>query len=228
MKKLIAVLVVALLATPAMADPWYAKGTFNGWGTGNPMTWDPVDNRLEATIDMTGFTPGQPLEFKVNDEGGGGWFPPNNVFTYWPVDSFFDIFCYPGQTLDGWLPEMDRVGYEDSFGPWQVMGSFNGWSGPVTMTNAGGGLYYADIEVPSAGTWYFKFRQPGVNGEWWSNIGQHFGENAPDCSFESWAGPETHRIELDLPHGRYRSYYIPEPATLALLLIGGLAVLRRK
>jgi hypothetical protein len=225
MKKLIAVVVLAMLATPAMANPWYAKGTFNGWGNGNQMTWDGVDNRFEATVPAG--TPGQPLEFKVANADWSISYPPSNVFTYWPVDSFFDIFYYPGQTLDGWSPEWDRVGYEDSFGPWQVLGSFNGWS-PVGMTNAGNGLYYADVVVPSAGVWEFKFRQPGVNGQWWSNIGIHFGENAPNCTFESWAGPETHRIELDLPHGRYRSYYIPEPATLALLLIGGLAILRRK
>jgi len=227
MKRILVAALVLSMASAAMAQPWYVRGTFNSWsGTGTPMTWD--GTRFAASIDTTGFTPGSPLEFKVTEDDWDPNFPPTNVFTYWPVDSFFDVFFYPGTTNDGWLPTDNRVGYENSFGGWQVMGSFNGWSTPINMTHAGNGFYYADVTVPGPGVYEFKFRQPGVNGDWWSNIGIHFGENAPNATFEAWGGPETHRFELDLPGGRYRSYYIPEPATLVLLALGGMALLRRR
>ena len=41
MKRLLAIVVVGLLAAPAAADgPWYARGEFNGWpsDTTNPLT----------------------------------------------------------------------------------------------------------------------------------------------------------------------------------------------
>jgi hypothetical protein len=89
----------------------------------------------------------------------------------------------------------------------------------------GNGLYRVDIMIDNPGTCYFKFRG---TSDWDVTVGAHFGRFAPNASFDAWGGPEIHRFELDLPHGRARSYYLPEPATLNLLLLSSLVLLRRR
>lgn len=220
---LIAVLFVGLMAATASAQPWYARGDFNGWGTGHPMAWDPVDGRYEATAAIPG-PPGGYFEFKVAEEDWDPNFPPDNIKTKYPAQPSLGFYYYPGSTLDGWLPEWNRVGYDIAGSGWEVMGSMNGWTTPYPMADLGNGLYRVDIWV-AAGNHEFKFR---TTGDWECSVGAHFGRWAPNATFASWGGPEQHGFLLDLPGGRYKSWYIPEPATLALLLIGGLALVRRR
>jgi len=94
------------------------------------------------------------------------------------------------------------------------------------MTAQGNGLYMVSAPITDAGTFEFKFRK---QGDWGTNIGQDFGDNAGNNSFTVANAGDVWNFELDLPHGKWRAYHpgagaslvaVPEPASLAILMLG--------
>lgn len=213
---------VAALAATAMAQPYYARGEFNGWGLGNVL----IDLGGGLWHGMVGgLTPAQEFEYKIAVEDFSRSWPGSNGKV--PADSigeihfnFFDIASWS----DGFFPnDRERVGYEDpgQFA-WEIMGSFNGWSGPVlALTDQGSGVYAGDMVVPTAGVYEWKFRK---EGDWSISIGDDFGNAAANNVLTTIAANQTVHFELDLPNGRW----VPEPASLACLGIGFALVLRRR
>jgi hypothetical protein len=224
MKKLIVLLVIAFLATPAMAQPWYARGDFNGWGTTNELVWD--GSRYAGNVSLPG-PAGSYFEFKVANADWSMNYPPDNVKMSYPALSSMNFYFYPGAATDSseWFPRENRVGFDVAGNGWKVIGGMDGWSSATPMTDLGNGLYQLDLTIATAGHYEFKFR--GTD-DWEVSIGAHFGRFAPNASFDTLTNNAVERFELDLPNGRARAYTIPEPATLSLLLIGGLAMLRRR
>lgn len=226
---LLAVLAVGVLASGALADQMYARGDFNGWGTSNPMV-DQGDGTFIAVIDISGQTPGTRYEFKVANEGWSINFPPSNVYATYPAGRPLDLHIFyeplpdPEDLLEGWLPPENRVGYYPDGNPWELVGDFTDWgNNPIPMNHLGNGFYEADAWIPTAGTHYFKFRG---SADWEISIGADFGRWAGNAQFDSWGDNELFRFQLDLPHGRYRAFYVPEPASL--LLVGLLGLLNRR
>ena len=219
MRKFVALGVVAIMVSPAMAS-FYVAGSFNGWDPPNGalMTEVVPGSLWQATI--TGPTGNQ--EFKVTDGTWTNAWPPNNMQADFGVGVPLTINYRPGPFTDGWVPNINRVGYNDpGLHGWEIMGGFNGWSSPVvTLSNLGGGLYWGQYTVATPGTNYFKFRK--IN-DWGVSIGNlAFGG---DMDVTTTVANETISFKLDLPNGRIA---VPEPASLALLALGGLAMLRRR
>jgi hypothetical protein len=221
MRSFLAVLLLAPLAAPAMAD-YYVAGDFNGWNAaGNLMTQVGADKWSVSLPDVAGRH-----EFKVTI---GDWAQA------WPGDNMkadfgggggggFTINFYPGAQADGWNPPENRVGYDDlELNGWEVMGSFNGWSAPIPLARLGGGLYQGDYFVPTAGDYWFKFRWAG---DWDIALGSDFSNYGHDIQVNVPTDNTTVRFSLDLPNGRWKCD-VPEPATLAAMLLG-LALLRRR
>lgn len=216
-------------ASAAFAQPYVARGEFNGWGGGGDLALNETfAGSGKFTGTATGQTPGQGYEYKAttldwsyNAPSSNGRVPANAAgeiaFNFFPNNSW----------SDGWFPNAKpRVGYEDPLQfSWEVIGSFNGWSsGLVTLAPQGGGLYAANA-VLNAGTYQFKFRKVG---DWGYSIGDDFGNSAADNSVTVAANGDTIRFDLDLPNGRWTVNTIPEPASLALLALGGLLAIRRR
>ncbi|MFH1419483.1 MAG: PEP-CTERM sorting domain-containing protein [Planctomycetota bacterium] len=223
MKKfVIAALAVMLLSTTAMASaPYYVRGVKGDWGTTYMMA-DDFDGTHSLTIDVSDQTAGDVFEFKCADENWTEFAPPNNnVHLRYTADDITFHFI-PNAPADGWNPAGHRVGWDSTTG-WDVMGDFNGWAAPYAMTDMGGGLYQVDIAV-TTGAHEFKFR---ATDDWEINVGQTFSWNDANATMDAWAD-ETHRFEIDVPNGRWRTSFIPEPATFALLGFGGLVLLRRR
>jgi hypothetical protein len=213
--------VLGLLAVPAWAD-YYVAGDFNGWNAaGNLMTESPPGT-WSTTI--TG-APGR-HEFKVTIGVWDQAWPGDNARADFGDAGTLTIHFYPGAPGDGWNPPENRVGYDDlALHGWEVIGSFDSWVNPVVqLTPMGGGLYEGDYLVPTAGDYWFKFRK---TADWDIAIGSDFSNYGHDIQLTTGSDNELIRFDLDLPNGRWMTVVVPEPATLAGLLLG-LALLRRR
>lgn len=220
-RTLVTLLALGLLAAAASAQPYYVRGAFNGWTTANPMT-DDGDGTWSATIDMSAQPTGDPFQFKCATEDWTFNAPPNNAqLRYVAGNITFHFIPYPVQ--DDWLPtwESPRIGWDPTTG-FDVMGSMNGWGDPYVMTDNGAGLFSADIPV-TAGNYEFKFR---ATNDWEINIGQTFSWNDANATLAA-AQDGLYRFELDLPNGRYRTFWVPEPASVLGLALLGLLIRRR-
>lgn len=224
MKKLLIVAALATVAVAANAQPFFLRGEFNGYDTSLQMT-DLGGGVFEATA--TGLVVGQKYRFKA----------ANADFSIQTPGAFRDVAAransagqirarfYSNPTpTDGWMPNGPRLGLFDLDYTYELMGSFNGYSSPIALTNVG--PYLEGIVNLNAGTEYFMvFRQVG---DWSVTIKTEFADNSPDISFTPTINGD-HFARLDLANGRYSFEAVPEPATMTVLAgLAGLAALRRR
>ena len=222
---LVALGLVALMSCNAAANPWYARGGFNGWDTSAQLA-DQGGGYFTGTI--SGLTAGDRFEYKIANADWSANAPGSNgkiiadangeiTYHFWEATSW----------SDGWEPSAAmRVGYDDpgQFG-WELIGDMDGWSG-TDMTDQGGGLYSIQMTLDT-GSYGWKFRE---NGSWDISIGDDFGNAAGNNNVTVASDGEIWLFELDLPNGRWRTTQVPEPTSLALGLaaFGLLAASRRR
>ncbi len=221
----IAISVVLLLTSVgARAQPYYARGEFNSWGLDDPLT---LQGGVHYTGIVSGLIPGNGYEYKIALADWSDSSPGSNgrvvadtsgqaSFHFWDNDTW----------IDGWQPSAkQRVGYDDpGMFNWEVIGSFDAWTVGNVMTDMGGGLWSVDL-VFGQGTYDWKFRK---EGDWDVSIGDDFGNAAANNNLEVDNNGDIWRFELDLPNGRWRTHFVPEPASLGFLIMGAAALLRRK
>ena len=220
----VAVAVVATAATATIAQPYYARGDFNGWGLGNPLT-DMGGGLWQGTA--SGLNPGDMPEYKIADESWSVSWPGSNGRVAVDAAGEINFNLMLGTFNDGWFPAENRVGYADpGQHGWDIMGSFNGWSSPVVLlTDMGNGLYSGQAVIAAAGNYEFKFRK---EGDWSITIGDNFGNAAGNIGITTNNANDIVTFELDLPNGRWRVTAVPAPGALALLSLAGLFAIRRR
>jgi len=222
MRRFLALAVVLALATTAFGDQFYVKGAWNGWGLDDPMTFVAG---VEHVATVTGLTPDDRPEYKCADEGWTKEAPGSNGQFIVPASGEMTFHFYDQDSWsDGWEPSAKyRVGYDDPGNiTWAVIGAMTSWS-DVVMDDLGGGLWKKEMTL-NAGNYNFKFRK---EGDWDISIGDDFGDAAGDNWINVINDNELWAFELDLPGGRWRAYYVPEPASLLLLGLGALVLRRR-
>ncbi len=186
-------------------------GAFNGWdNTGVPSPGTDPANPLITTNIITGGTAGNYHEFKFIKDSGS-WatsFPNNNVKIKYDAGGSNTVYFYTNTFGDGWLPNANRVGYDDPGNmAFEVVGDFNGWSsvpaGQLGLKPGSNGLYTNIYIIPTAGGHGFKFRTPGT----WSevNFGADFGNGGGDAGFVTTTANEAILFQLDLPNGRWQA-----------------------
>lgn len=221
MKKFLVIGLIAGIAASGNAQ-WFMRGEFNAWGT-DSMT-DLGGGHWQGTINS--LTPGQGYEYKVAlADWSDSSFASNGRFIAGSSGSV-TIDFWENAPADGWSPMgAKRTGYSngDAHG-WDIMGSFNGWSSPFTaLTSLGSGMYSATAFV-STGDYEFKFRK---DGDWGVSVGSDFGNSAGNIALNVPADG-MYKFDLDVTNGRYRATAVPEPASMAVLGLGAIALLKRR
>jgi hypothetical protein len=203
------VLLAGLFLPPVHAQ-WFVRGDFNGWSTDHPLTQ--VDDNVYAGT-ITGLFDSTDYEYRIATADWSLSVPGTNGKVRTDINgelhfNFWDITSWN----DGWVPRNQRrVGYADhGFFDWEVIGSFNDWSIPLSLTDQGNGLHAGTFQFDT-GSYQFKFRE---QGSWNTNIGRDFGNNAGNNIFNVYSNGEEWTFELDLPNGRWRSYTnAPQPVS---------------
>ncbi len=222
MKKVIALLVVASIAMPAVAS-YYVPGDFNGWNTSANEMMEVSPGVFEVTI--TDFNIGR-SEFKITD--GSNWYPSGGNSWVITDDGTATVTFTADSIGDGWSPDVNRIGLDEDPGTWTAVGSFQGWdnANPATaMTDMGGGLYMYEVIGLAPGTHYWK----AVNtGSWDSISWDERSVNSQNTEFVIDGVNTGAELWVDALGGAVKVVYTPEPATLALLAMGGLVIIRRR
>jgi hypothetical protein len=215
---------LAAMAVPALAQPWYARGEFNGWTQDNPMTVDPMDP-THYTAAITGLFDDQPYNWKIACCGADGWgtnMPSSDARVYTNPLGEINFHLWDDTTWeDGWFPNnVRRVGYEDSQQfDWEIVGTFTDpdWSAThdplYYLTDMGDGLHRGTFDLP-AGIHEFKFRavEAEVGDPWDVSIGNNFGLGASNNVVAVASDGDPWTFELDLPNGRFRWFSEAAPS----------------
>lgn len=202
---------------------YFLRGSFNGFDTSLPMT-EISPGVFEATA--TGLTPGDKYNFTAADAD----------FTIQSGVAFEDVavranaageirarFYEEPDPNDGWSPNLRRLGVLDLDYTYELMGSFNGFSAGLALTEVNGVLQ--GILSAAPGDYEVLFRQVG---DWDITIKENFGDSGANISLTTVA-PE-YFVRLDLANGRFQFVAVPEP-TAALMLtfpLVGLCLRRRR
>lgn len=227
MRFLSSVVLLAVLTAPALAQPWYARGSFNGWGQGNGVTADPFPMVVDpgnpihytSTVGEGVFFDNTRYNWKIACCGGDGWAtnsPNSDSVVYSNSNGGIKFHLWDQTTWnDGWSPNnARRVGYDDpqQF-DWEVFGSFNNWPDAFDpnfhLTDMGNGLHSGTFALNS-GIYDFKFRglslTPVPPGQSDITIGNDFGNSAGNNQIAVTSNGDLWTFELDLPKGRWRAF----------------------
>ncbi len=217
------VLVVLVLAAPAGAA-YYLAGEFNGWTSDGQLMTDNGDGTYTATI--TDLGAGARYEFKVTD-GTWDWSHPGpNSWLFADAAGQVTVTFNENVISDGWNPTQYRIGLSTDPGAWTIAGSFQGWdnANPATaMTSIGGGIYMLS-QTLDPGDYYWK---AVVTGSWDSISWDARSVGTSDTYLQITETSEVN-FYVDAFAGTIKAEVVPEPATMALLGLGSVVLLRRK
>jgi hypothetical protein len=210
MRSFSTLVLLALLAAPAGAQPYFARGSWDDWPDPPNPTSQMVDQgggHYTATIG--GFFDGLTFEYRLAEADFDPSFPTSNGKATTNADGEINFHLRTNNFQpwnDGWAPNnVPRAGYDDSQQyDWEVVGSFNSWPGTgdanYYMTDLTNGLHQGTFSFPTPGEYQFKFRK---QGSWDASIGLDFG-NGNNIPLRTWDPNETVTFRLDLPNGRYQ------------------------
>ena len=218
-------LVLSLLPSLAHADPFYLRGTFNGYNTSLQMT-NLGGGVYEATV--TGLTAGAKYNFLAANADYSiiSGAPFQDVAARANSAGEITARFYSTAPSDGWRPNLLRLGLTNLDYSYELMGSFNGFASPLGLVN-NGGILEGTLSLAASTNYNFVFRQVG---DWGVTIKENFGDGGPDIAFTSGAAGD-YLVQLDLAKGRYNFSAVPEPSglfALSTIALAGLGFRKRR
>lgn len=223
MRKLIVATLLALAATPAFGA-YYVAGDFNGWNAAGNIMTDMGGGIWQTTLSGVGGR----HEFKVTiGDWSQNWPGSGNSWFFGDGSGNVTLTFNANDIQDGWRGNWGRMGTSTDPGTWTAVGDWQGWNNanPATaMAPQGGGIYKTQATL--APGWYQW--KAVVTGSW-DAIGDDFRSvNANTTWFEVTAEKPTAVFWVDALNGIIKVETVPEPATLGLMVLGGLGLLRRR
>lgn len=227
MKKTILTLASCVLALGLQAQSYFIAGDFNAWNAaGNAMTETSLGSGIWQ-VTISGLAANARQEFKVTD-GTWGWSTPGpNSWLYSDGSGNVTLTYDTTTSGDGYSPASGRVGVSVDLGTWTAVGDWQGWNnanGATAMSSLGGGVYQLSYLIASAGSYQYK----AVNTGSWDAIGSDTRNvNAGTLGFTTTSANQTVNFYVNALNGSVKLDVVPvpEPSTLALAGLSGLASL---
>ncbi|HPF39984.1 MAG TPA: PEP-CTERM sorting domain-containing protein [Phycisphaerae bacterium] len=230
-----ALAIVVLIAAPAHAD-FFSPGTPNGWDFNLAMTETFAGSGIWE-YSWTGQAANNFETFDILSEGGN-WdskvHPAGNQWAVSDGSGAGTISLDTNTYADGWLPDTNRVKVAaepntawvaaGNFQPQLGAGDWDNASAITAMSDQGGGIFLFEATlVPGNYSW-----KPVVSGSWDSISTNSRNVNTNNIDFSTDAVNNHVEMWVDVLNGTVKTVVTPEPATLALLGFGALALIRRR
>jgi hypothetical protein len=222
-KKLLIVASLLAASLPAFGQltPYYVAGDFNSWNAAGNVMSETTPGSGIWQVNLTGLTAGR-HEFKVT-EGDWGWnYPGPNSWLYVPASGNITLTYDVNTYADGWSSSSQRIGLDADPGAWTAAGDFEGWNNAAgNMTALGGGIYTYQVATPGTFNW-----KAVVTGTWDSISLDNRSVGTANWLFTVNPG-EVANLYVDAFKGvaRVDIEVVPEPSTIALCAVSGLALL---
>jgi len=194
---------------------WYVRGSFNGWGTADPIYDDGAHGDGNANDGLFGalvtITAAGRYEFKVANDDWSAHYPGSGncwldtVMANDTVTVTFDTNTY----ADGWLPTSNIIGVSTEPGTWTAVGDWQGWNNAdlaTLMASSGSGAYELVATIGSPGTHQFKAVRTGT----WDAIGTDGRSvNANTATFDTTVAAQQVTFRMNALAGRVQVEVIP-------------------
>lgn len=231
MKRIVTLIIILLFAFTTQilfAQPWYARGDFNGWsGTAEELVDDgtmgdvtPGDGIFSRLIVIP--TTGR-YEFKVTVDDWSTNYPASNSWLFTIIDNQEVLITYDSNTQgDGWLPDVNIVNVNDQpTADFVAVGDHNGWNNAGSELlhddgldgdwQAGDGVYAYHAVIAAAGSYNWK---AVIFGSWDAWGADNRATNADNVAYSTGTANEDVFFYLDLNTGRVFTSSDPLPVEL--------------